>query len=248
MKKERIDELLVGRGFAETIRHARAIVMAGSVLVDELRIEKPSERFQPDSNIRIKSGGDAAGFVGRGGVKLERALQEFHICPRGYVCIDVGASTGGFTDCLLSHGAEMVVAVDAGTNQLAWKLRNDPRVQVREKTNARNLKPADFDRPFDLAVVDVSFISLKKILPILPGLLKLGGEIVCLIKPQFEVRKHEAGDGGIVRESEKHERVVKEINEHARQLGLSVVGTIDSPITGAEGNKEFLAYYAKRAG
>jgi 23S rRNA (cytidine1920-2'-O)/16S rRNA (cytidine1409-2'-O)-methyltransferase len=181
--------------------------------------------------------------VSRGGFKLEAALDAFAIDPAGYECLDVGASTGGFTDCLLQRGAKSVVAIDAGTNQIAWPLRTDPRVEVREKTNARSLSPDDFERRFDLIVMDVSFISATKILPALKGLLADGGKIIVLIKPQFEVGKGEVGKGGIVRETEKQERVVAEVNEFAEGLGLRVVGTIDSPITGAEGNREFLSCY-----
>jgi 23S rRNA (cytidine1920-2'-O)/16S rRNA (cytidine1409-2'-O)-methyltransferase len=178
-------------------------------------------------------------------VKLEAALQQFGIDPTGMTCLDVGSSTGGFTDCLLQHGAGRVIAVDAGTNQLDWSLRNDPRVEVRERTNARDLSPDDFENTFDLAVVDVSFISVTKILPALLPLLKPDALLVVLIKPQFEVGRGEVGKGGIVRDPEKHERVVAEITAFAIELGLSIKGNIESPIRGAEGNKEFLALYAR---
>ena len=219
--------------------------MSGVVLVDEKRVEKPSETFPDEAKIRIKGESAESRYVGRGGLKLEVALTAFHIRPNGYVCLDVGSSTGGFADCLLQHGAERVVAVDSGTNQLAWKLRNDPRVEVRENTNARGLKPEGFDSLFDLVVMDVSFISVTKILPVLIPLLKSGGRIIVLIKPQFEVGKGEVGKGGIVREPEKHERVVSEVNAFAASIGLSNTGLIDSPILGAEGNKEFLALYER---
>lgn len=246
MKKERIDKLLFERGLADSRSKAQALVMAGVVLVNEMRVEKPSESFPAESNIRIKGDSPESRYVSRGGLKLEAALREFNIDPTGYECLDVGASTGGFTDCLLQHGAAHVVAVDAGTNQLAWRLRDDPRVEVREKTNARNLKPGDFAAPFDLIVMDVSFISVTKIIPALPALLKDGGGVIILIKPQFEVGKGEVGKGGIVREPEKHERVVNEVNVCAEIYGLVPSGVIDSPITGAEGNKEFLGLYEKR--
>src|SRR4029079_11620582 len=168
------------------------------VLVDEKRVEKPSETFSADSQIRIKGESAESRFVGRGGLKLEAALMEFHIHPTGYVCLDVGSSTGGFTDCLLQNGASRVIAVDAGTNQLAWKLRNDPRVEVRENTNARALKPENLDTLFELIVMDVSFISVTKILPAVVPLIKSGGRMIVLIKPQFEVGKGEVGKGGIV--------------------------------------------------
>lgn len=246
MKKERIDKLLVERGLADSRSKAQAMVMAGVVLVDEKRAEKASETFPIEANIRIKGDSPESRYVGRGGLKLEAALREFGIDPTGYYCLDVGASTGGFTDCLLQHGAERVVAVDAGTNQLAWKLRDDPRVEVHEKTNARELRPDVLPSPFDLIVMDVSFISAKKIIPVLPPLLKDGGHVIILIKPQFEVGKGEVGKGGIVREPEKHERVVNEVTACAESHGLGLGGVIDSPITGAEGNKEFLGLYEKR--
>lgn len=243
MKKERIDNLLVELGFAESLAKAKALVMAGIVLIDNNRAEKPSEIFSRDAAIRIKGASAESKYVGRGGLKLEKALHEFHIRPNECICLDVGASTGGFTDCLLQNDAEKVVAVDAGTNQLDWKLRNDSRVEVRENTNARYLKPEDFAENFDLIVVDVSFISVTKILSALISLLKENGKIIVLIKPQFEVGKAEVGAGGIVREKEKHERVIKEVNSFAEICGLKNSGLIESPITGAEGNKEFLALY-----
>ncbi len=244
-QKERIDKLLLDRGFAASRAKAQAMIMAGVVLVDERRVEKPSETFASGSAIRIKGDDPASRYVGRGGLKLEAALRAFGIDPAGAECIDVGASTGGFTDCLLQHGAASVVAVDAGTNQLAWKLRTDPRVEVHENTNARHLTPADLGRTFDLAVMDVSFISATKLLPAVGTLLKPGGQLIVLIKPQFEVGKGEVGKGGIVRDDEKHRRVIEEVNAAAAHLGLEPRGVIDSPILGAEGNKEFLALYAK---
>ncbi|MEP7076854.1 MAG: TlyA family RNA methyltransferase [Acidobacteriota bacterium] len=245
-KKERTDKLLVDRGLAESEAKARAMVMAGVVLIDEKRVEKPSEQFDMIAAIRIKGELPESKYVSRGGLKLQKALEFFHICPDGYVCMDVGSSTGGFTDCLLQHGAARVVAVDSGTNQIVWKLRKDPRVDVRENTNARNFTPADFVERFDLAVVDVSFISVTKILPAIIPLLKDDGKIVILIKPQFEVRRGEVGEGGVVREPQKHQRVIDEVNALAVELGLSVSGVTDSPILGAEGNKEFLALYEPR--
>jgi 23S rRNA (cytidine1920-2'-O)/16S rRNA (cytidine1409-2'-O)-methyltransferase len=221
------------------------MVMAGVVLVDERRVEKPSESFSPKADIRIKGDSPESRYASRGGLKLEKALAEFSVSVDGMICLDVGASTGGFTDCLLQNGASRVVAVDAGTNQLVWSLRNDPRVEVREKTNARELKPEDLDTLFDLIVMDVSFISVTKILPALTPLLADGGRIIVLIKPQFEVGKGEVGKGGIVRDPEKHERVVREVNEFAESIGLAVLGLIESPILGAEGNKEFLALYGR---
>jgi 23S rRNA (cytidine1920-2'-O)/16S rRNA (cytidine1409-2'-O)-methyltransferase len=245
VKRERIDKLLVERGFADSRAKAQALVMAGVVLVEEQRVEKPSQEFSIEANIRIKGATAESRYVGRGGLKLEKALEHFQIAVADFVCLDVGASTGGFTDCLLQHGARRVVAVDVGTNQLDWKLRRDERVEARENVNARYLKPEDFAEKFDLAVMDVSFISVTKILPALVSLLKETGKIVALIKPQFEVGRGEVGKGGIVKEPEKHERVVREVNQAAENLGLKIVGVIDSPILGADGNKEFLAFYAK---
>jgi 23S rRNA (cytidine1920-2'-O)/16S rRNA (cytidine1409-2'-O)-methyltransferase len=243
MKKERIDKLLVELGFAESRTKAQALVMSGVVLVNEMRVEKSSQEFTAESKIRIKGKTAESKYVGRGGLKLERALQNFHIAVNAYICLDIGASTGGFTDCLLQNGAQRIVTVDAGTNQLVWNLRNDSRVEVRENTNARYLKPEDFDGKFDLIVMDVSFISVTKIFPALPPLLKNTGKIIVLIKPQFEVGRGEVGKGGIVRETEKHERVINEVNAQAAENGLKICGVIDSPILGADGNKEFLALY-----
>ncbi len=245
MKKVRIDKLLFEHGFADSPAKAQALVMSGVVLVDEMRAEKPSDLFPTDSIVRIKGESAASKYVGRGGVKLEAALCKFRIDPTGFTCLDIGASTGGFTDCLLQNGASSVVAIDAGTNQLVWKLRDDPRVDVREKTNARNLKPDDFDTKFDLIVIDVSFISVTKIIPALPPLLKDTGRVIILIKPQFEVAKGEVGPGGIVLEPDKQQRVVNEINAFAEKCGFANSGLIDSPILGAEGNKEFLGLYEK---
>ena len=244
MKRERIDKLLVERGLAESRTKAQAMVMAGVVLVGEQRVEKPSHQFDPNSTIRIKGGDDPTSrYVGRGGLKLEAALREFQITVAGLACLDVGASTGGFTDCLLQHGAERVVAVDVGHNQIDWRLRNDSRVEIREGVNARHLKREDFARRFDLAVMDVSFISATKVLPAIVPLLDKGGAIVTLIKPQFEVGRGEVGGGGVVRDAAKRARVVEEVNDAARALGLEVVKVIESPIQGAEGNVEFLALY-----
>jgi len=245
MKKERIDKLLFEGGFADSLKKAQALAMAGRVLVNEKRVDSPSEVFPPGAQIRIKGERADSKYVGRGGLKLGKALSDFHIRIEGYVCIDIGSSTGGFTDCLLKHGAKRVVAIDAGTNQIVWSLRSDPRVEVRENTNARNLTQVDFIEKFDLAVMDVSFISVKILLPVLLPLLKDEGKIITLIKPQFEVGKGEVGKGGIVRETEKHDQVVYEINQSALSAGLKVNGTIESPILGAAGNKEFLAFYEK---
>ena len=246
MKKERIDKLIVESGFSDSLKTAQALVMSGKVLVDEQRVDKPSELFSSESVIRIKGEAEKHKYVGRGGLKLERALNDFHIQPNEYVCLDVGASTGGFTDCLLQNGAKKVISVDVGTNQIVWKLRNDEKVEVRENTNARNLKPEDFAEKFDLIVMDVSFISVTKIFCALLPLLKNKGKIITLVKPQFEVKKGEVGKGGVVRETEKHKEVLLRVNQAAERIGLNVSGVIESPILGADGNKEFLVLYEKR--
>ncbi len=245
MKRERIDKLLVDLGHAPSRAKAQAMVMAGVVLADDKRIDKPSQPVAIDVNIRIKGDSPENRYVSRGGLKLEHALREFHICIATCVCLDVGSSTGGFTDCLLKQGASRVVAIDSGTNQMVWELRNDERVDLRENTNARELLPEDFDVRFDLAVIDVSFISVKKILPVVLPLLADKGRIIVLIKPQFEVGKGEVGKGGIVRDPEKHEAVVTDVNSFVKTLGLKVAGLTESPILGAAGNKEFLALYEK---
>ncbi len=245
MNKERIDKLIIEHGFTESLEKARALIMSGKILVNEQRVEKPSEQFPREAKIRIKDENAESKYVGRGGLKLERALQEFQVDVKNFVCLDVGASTGGFTDCLLQHGAKKVVAIDVGINQLDWKLRNDSRVEVRENINARYLEPKDFAEKFDLIVMDVSFISVKKIFPALVPLLKDTGKLITLIKPQFEVRRDEVEKGGVITDKKKHERVVKEINASAEENNLKVLGVISSPILGAEGNKEFLALYEK---
>ncbi len=243
VKKKRIDKLLIENGFAESAEKARALVMSGVVLANEKRVEKSSEEISPDAEIRIKGSGAEIKYVGRGGLKLEKALREFHIQPNEYVCLDVGASTGGFTDCLLQSGAKKVFTVDVGTNQIVWKLRCDERVEVRENVNARYLKPDDFTEKFDLIVMDVSFISAAKIFPALLPLLKDRGKIITLVKPQFEIEKGAVGAGGIVREPEKHEKAVAQVNDSAKRIGLNALNTIESPILGADGNKEFLVLY-----
>jgi 23S rRNA (cytidine1920-2'-O)/16S rRNA (cytidine1409-2'-O)-methyltransferase len=244
MKRERIDKLLVERGLAPTRTRAQALVMAGLVVVDDQRVEKSSETFGAEAQIRVRGADDpAARYVGRGGLKLEAALEAFRLDVKGFVCLDVGASTGGFTDCLLQRGARRVVAIDVGHNQIDWRLRTDPRVEVREGVNARHLAPEDFAEQFDLIVMDVSFISATKVLPAVVALLKESGRLVVLIKPQFEVGKGEVGKGGIVKDSAQHARVIEEVNRAARELGLNVLGVIDSPILGTEGNKDFLALY-----
>jgi 23S rRNA (cytidine1920-2'-O)/16S rRNA (cytidine1409-2'-O)-methyltransferase len=220
--------------------------MAGVVLVNEQRVEKASETFAPEAQIRVRGADDPASrYVGRGGLKLEAALDAFGLDVRDFVCLDVGASTGGFTDCLLQRGAQRVVALDVGHNQLDWRLRQDARVEVREGVNARYLRPEDFSTLFDLVVMDVSFISATKVLPALVPLLAREGRLILLIKPQFEVGRGEVGKGGIVTDASQHVRVVEEVNRAALDLGLIVRGVIDSPIQGADGNREFLALYER---
>ena len=244
MKRERIDKLLVERGLAPSRARAQALVMAGAVLVEEQRVEKPSETFPPDARLRVRGADDpAARYVGRGGLKLEKALREFGIDARGLLCLDIGASTGGFTDCLLQQGARRVVALDVGHNQIAWSLRTDLRVEVREGANARYLRPDEFEEKFDLIVMDVSFISATKVLPALKELLNEGGRVIVLIKPQFEVGRGEVGKGGIVSDTAQHARAVEKVNAAARALGFAVRGVVESPIQGADGNREFLALY-----
>jgi len=220
--------------------------MAGIVLVNEQRIDKPSDSIPANAQIRIKGGDDAtARYVGRGGLKLEAALREFQVDVVGLDCLDVGSSTGGFTDCLLQHGARHVVSIDVGHNQIDWSLRTDDRVEVREGVNARYLKPADFETEFDVIVMDVSFISATKILPALLPLLTADGRLLLLIKPQFEVGRGEVGKGGIVRDPKKHARVIEEVNQTAKELGLAARNVMESPLRGGNGNLEFLVLYEK---
>jgi 23S rRNA (cytidine1920-2'-O)/16S rRNA (cytidine1409-2'-O)-methyltransferase len=240
MPKERLDKLLVEKGLAETRTKAQAMIMAGQVLVEEQRVDKPGQAINPDASIRIK--GAPLRYVSRGGLKLEAALSEFAIDPTGKTCIDIGASTGGFTDCLLQHGASQVCALDVGHNQLAWRIRQDPRVIVIEGQNARYLEEDQFEVPFELATIDLSFISLTKVLQAVAAILKDGAHIIALVKPQFEVGKGEVGKGGIVTDPAKHQRVLDEITSFARSIGFEVAGVIESPILGAEGNREFLLH------
>lgn len=240
MKKERVDKVLVERGLVESRTRAQALILAGQVLVREQRMDKPGQLIDPNAEIRIK--GDTLRYVSRGGLKLEAALREFNITPEGKSCLDIGASTGGFTDCLLQHGAGRVWAIDVGHNQLVWRLRKDPRVVVLEGVNARNLTADRFPVRFEVATIDVSFISLTKILPALKNCLAPSADCVALIKPQFEVGKGEVGRGGIVTDPAQHRRVLNEITHAAIETGLCPVGLIESPILGAEGNREFLMH------
>lgn len=237
--KQRLDLLLVARGFFETREKARRSVMAGEVRVGDAVVDKPGTRIPDDAAISVKS---ASRYVGRGGLKLEAALRHFAVDPAGAICLDIGASTGGFTDCLLQHGAAKVHAIDVGHSQLDWKIRSDPRVVVREKLNARHLTRADIPDPIAVCVIDVSFISLTLILPAAFELLTPEGVILSLIKPQFELGKEDVGKGGIVREPALHERAVRKIEDFVcNTLSKKWAGVIESPILGTEGNKEFLA-------
>lgn len=241
--KTRLDLLLVARGLCPSREKAQRAIMAGEVLVGDHRVDKPGTRVAEDVALTLRA---SEKYVGRGGLKLEGALANFGIQPAGYTCLDVGASTGGFTDCLLQHGAAKVYAIDVGHSQLDWKIRSDTRVVVREHLNARHLTAEDIPEPVDLCVIDVSFISLTLILPPVLPLLKPGGIIVPLIKPQFELRKEDVAKGGVVRDPALHEAAVQKIREFTGTLpGLTWEGLMDSPILGGEGNKEFLALLRK---
>ena len=240
MAKVRIDKLMIERGLVESRTRAQALILAGQVLVREQRVDKPGQLIDSGAEIRIK--GETLRYAGRGGLKLEAALREFNVDPAGKNCIDVGASTGGFTDCLLQHDAARVWAVDVGHNQLVWRLRQDPRVVVHEGLNARNLNPEQFPVRFELATIDVSFISLSKIFQSVRRCLMDVADCIALIKPQFEVGKGEVGRGGIVTDPAKHRRVLNEIKDAACGFGFHPVGLIESPILGAEGNREFLMH------
>jgi 23S rRNA (cytidine1920-2'-O)/16S rRNA (cytidine1409-2'-O)-methyltransferase len=236
--KPRLDRLLVERGLAASREKAQALIMAGEVLVDGQKAEKPGQPVAVECRLEVLA---RPPFVSRGGLKLDAALDHFAILVTGRVCLDIGASTGGFTDCLLQRGARRVHAVDVGSGQLDWKIRNDPRVVVHEKLNARYLRGEDIGEPVGLAVYDVSFISVTLILPAAMPLLQPGGEMVILVKPQFEVGKGLVGRGGIVREPELQEAACRRVSEAARQLGFGT-DIMESPILGAEGNREFLLY------
>ncbi len=238
MAKRRIDQLLVERGLAESRERARALILAGQVFVDNQKAAKPGQTFAEDAAIELTG---QLKYVSRGGCKLEHALDHFGIDPGGRVCLDIGASTGGFTDCLLQRGAARVHAVDTGAGQIAWKLRTDERVILHEKLNARYLTLDDIGEPVDLAVCDVSFISVALIVPRVPPLLTGGGEMVILVKPQFEVGREQVGKGGIVRDTSLHEAACRKVRDVAVSLGFRCE-LIESPILGAEGNREFLLY------
>ncbi len=236
--RERIDKLLVDRRLVKSRQQAQALILEGAVLVDEVRVDKPGIRVPASANVRLKY--SPLPYVSRAGQKLAKALDVFVPDVAGIVCLDIGASTGGFTDCLLQRGARRVYAVDVGHNQLDWKLRIDPRVVCREGLNARYLKFPDIGTQVDLITLDVSFISLTLILPVLRPFLKAGARVICLIKPQFEVGKGEVEKGGLVTDPKKHQQVIEKIRQAAEAEDYRLMGVLDSPILGAEGNKEFL--------
>jgi 23S rRNA (cytidine1920-2'-O)/16S rRNA (cytidine1409-2'-O)-methyltransferase len=239
-RRQRIDLLLVERGIAESRTRAQALVMAGAVIVGEARVDKPGALVAADAPIRLKQDAAPRPYVSRGALKLERALDTFPLDPRGRICADLGASTGGFTDLLLQRGARRVHAVDVGYGQLHPKLRGDPRVVVRERENARALTAAALGEPVDLVTADLSFISLRLVLPAIKSLLRPGGDAILLVKPQFEVGKGEVGKGGVVRDDVKRRAALDGIMAAARDLGFEVVGHAESPIEGPAGNREWL--------
>ena len=241
--KERLDVLLVARNLAESRSKAQAMIMAGEVYVNEQKADKAGLEVNIDEDPVIEVRGSACPYVSRGGLKLEKALRDFGVDPTGFVCSDSGASTGGFTDCLLQQGASKVFAIDVGYGQLAWKIRSDPRVVVMERTNIRYVTPEDLGEPLDLSVVDVSFISLKIVLPAIQKLLKPTGQVLCLIKPQFEAGRDRVGKKGVVRDAQVHLDVVKEILHFIdADMGWMAQNLSFSPIKGPEGNIEFLVH------
>lgn len=239
--KKRLDVLLVERGLSENRTKAQAVIMSGLVDVNGQRADKPGVSYEETVDIQIR--GAACPYVSRGGLKLEKALRDFGVHPADYVCSDSGASTGGFTDCLLQQGAKKVFAIDVGYGQLDWKIRNDPRVVVMERTNIRYVTPEDLGEPLDLSVIDVSFISLKIVLPAIKNLLKPGrGQVLCLIKPQFEAGRDKVGKKGVVRDPETHKEVLDNFVALAGELGFTILGLTFSPVKGPEGNIEFLGH------
>lgn len=239
-EKERLDVLLVKRGLAESREKAKAVIMAGEVFVENQREDKAGQTFPVTAAIEVR--GKKMKYVSRGGYKLERALESFPIDLNGKICMDVGSSTGGFTDCMLQNGASFVYAIDVGTNQLAWKLRQDERVKSMEKTNIRYVTPDDIGQAVDFVSVDVAFISLTKVLTPVKALMKEGAQIVCLIKPQFEAGREKVGKKGVVRDKNVHEEVIEMVMNDALGLGFHILGADYSPIRGPEGNIEYLLY------
>ena len=245
-KKERLDVLMVQRGLAETRSKAQAIIMSGDVYVANQKIDKSGTMLDPETEIEVRA--DVCPYVSRGGWKLEKALQDFGVDPAGCVCSDSGASTGGFTDCLLQKGAKKVYAIDVGYGQLAWKLREDPRVVCMERTNIRYVTPEQIGEPLDLSVVDVSFISLRLVLPAIRALLSPTGQVICLIKPQFEAGREKVGKKGVVRDPAVHQEVLEQFAAIAGELGFTIRAMTFSPVKGPEGNIEFLAHLSVTPG
>ena len=239
-RKMRLDRLLVDRGLAGSREKAQAMILAGGVLVDDQKIEKCGAAVAKSVTVRLL--GEPAKYVGRGGLKLQGALEHFRIDPDGKICLDIGASTGGFTDCLLQKGAAKVFAVDVGTNQLDWKLRRDSRVVVLEKTNARHLAFETIGERVELATMDVSFISATLILPALPQFLETGADLLVLVKPQFEVGRQQVGKGGIVHDSKLHQEAIAKVSRKVLELGFHHLACAESALAGAEGNREYFLH------
>ena len=238
--KKRLDVLLVEQGYADSRTKAQAIIMSGQVYVDGQKADKPGTSYEESVALEVR--GASCPYVSRGGLKLEKALRDFGVDPTGFVCSDSGASTGGFTDCLLQQGAKKVFAIDVGYGQLDWKIRSDERVVVMERTNIRYVTPEQLGEPLDLSVIDVSFISLKIVLPTIKTLLKPNGQVLCLIKPQFEAGREKVGKKGVVREPETHKEVLDNFVALANELGFTILGLTFSPVKGPEGNIEFLGH------
>lgn len=239
--KKRLDVLLTEQGYADTRSKAQAIIMAGQVYVNGQKADKPGISYEETVQLEVR--GETCPYVSRGGLKLEKALRDFGVKPVGYVCSDSGASTGGFTDCLLQQGAKKVFAIDVGYGQLDWKIRSDERVVVMERTNIRYVTPEDLGEPLDLSVIDVSFIGLEIVLPTIKNLLKPGsGQVLCLIKPQFEAGKENVGKKGVVRDPKIHQMVLDNFVALVRRLGFTILGLTFSPVKGPEGNIEFLGH------
>jgi 23S rRNA (cytidine1920-2'-O)/16S rRNA (cytidine1409-2'-O)-methyltransferase len=243
MRRERIDKLLVEKGIIQSRERARAFIMAGKVMVEGQTVDKPGTKVKIGNQLQVR--GSDLPYVSRGGIKLEGALNTFGVDPKGMVVMDIGASTGGFTDCILQKGARKVYAVDVGYGKLAWKLQKDPRVINLERRNIRYLKKEEVPEEVDLILIDASFISIEKVLPHLLDFMRRGSILVSLIKPQFEVGKGEVGKGGVVKDPLLHQRVIDRISEFSHRLGLSVLGLTESPLLGPKGNKEFFIYLRK---
>lgn len=238
--KKRLDVLLTEQGYADTRSKAQAIIMSGNVYVDGQKADKPGISYEETVQLEVK--GETCPYVSRGGLKLEKALRDFGVKPEGFVCSDSGASTGGFTDCLLQQGAKKVFAIDVGYGQLDWKIRSDPRVVVMERTNIRYVTPEQLGEPLDLSVIDVSFIGLEIVLPTIKTLLKPTGQVLCLIKPQFEAGKENVGKKGVVRDPKIHQMVLDNFVSLVHGLGFTILGLTFSPVKGPEGNIEFLGH------